>query len=201
MSCDSSRRAVYGKLRMPRDRMFADELGVDTHTAGAIEQRAWRAWHVDRSRSAVVFWIRDFGVATARGRFASFAGRVDVGEGALRVEGHVDVASLATGHDIRDARLRTEFFDAERYPAIALRASGVEGGRRLNGELTIRGVTRPVDLVETVGIGDGEEVHALADTSIRRSDFGLEWDALRNAGRLLVADGVRLRADVVLTRF
>ena len=172
-------------------------MGVDTRTAAAIEQGVWR---VDRPRSAVVFWIRHFGVATVRGCFMSFAGRVDVGEGALHVEGHVDVASVATGHDIRDARLRTEFFDAERHPAIALRASGVEGDRRLNGELTICGATRPVDLALTVGDGDGESVSVRADTSIRHSDFGLEWDALRNAGRLLVADEVRLRADVVLTR-
>jgi polyisoprenoid-binding protein YceI len=173
----------------------ADEIGVETHAAGAIEQAAWR---VDRSRSAVVFWIRHFGVATVRGCFASFAGRVDVGEGALRVEGHVDVASVETGHEVRDARLRTEFFDAERHPAIVLRACGLEGGRRLDGELTIRGVTRPVGLALTVG--DGEAVHMRADTSIRRSDFGLQWEALRDAGRLLVADEVRLRADVVLTR-
>lgn len=68
------------------------------------------------------------------------------------------------------------------------------------GELTIRGVSRPVELELTVDADQDELLRLRATGTIRRSDFGLEWEALREAGRLLVADEVRLLADVVLRR-
>jgi polyisoprenoid-binding protein YceI len=150
-------------------------------------------WRIDRSCSSVGFHIRHLGVATVRGSFTSFSGRADVDAAGLNVLGHVDVASVDTGDSIRDRRLRTEFFDAERHPAITLSAT-IPGPALL----TIRGVTRPVSLsVETEQIDD-ETIRLVARGRLRRSDFGLDWDALRQAGRLLVADQVRLSADVVM---
>jgi polyisoprenoid-binding protein YceI len=168
---------------------------MSIQTPPLIENGPWR---IDSSRSRVEFRVRHFGVATVRGRFESFSGRVEAGEGGLRVDGRVDVASVETGHGIRDSRLRTEFFDAERHPAIVLHADSSGELPRLRGELTIRGVTRPVELAVSVD-ARGDVARMRAVTTIRRSDFGLEWDALRDAGRVLVADEVRLRADVVLT--
>ena len=147
----------------------------------------------------VGFVIRHFGVATVIGRFESFEGRLEACDGELRVEGHVHPASVVTGNGIRDARLRSEFFDAERYPECVLRAGGSERDRLL-GELTIRGVTRPVELWVAVGPEGDDSCVLRVEGSIRRSDFGLDWDALRNARRLLVADEVRMSADIVLTR-
>jgi polyisoprenoid-binding protein YceI len=156
-------------------------------------------WRVDRTRSTVSFHVRHFGFAAVHGRFESFAGRLEVCDGELQVDAQVDVASVLTGNSIRDARLRSEFFDAERHPSSSLRASCGAPDGRLVGELTIRGVTRPVELTMTVGPGSSGAVHARAEGSIRRSDFGLDWGALREADRLLVADVVRITADVVLT--
>jgi polyisoprenoid-binding protein YceI len=157
-------------------------------------------WRVDRSRSTVGFRVRHFGVATVRGQFESFACRLEAGDGAFRVEGRVDAASVQTGNAIRDRRLRSEFFDTKSHPTISLLASADERDRRLLGELTIRGVSQPVDLVLRADAGRDGTVRLRADGKIRRSDFGLEWEALREAGSLLVADEVRLLADVVLTR-
>jgi polyisoprenoid-binding protein YceI len=70
---------------------------------------------------------------------------------------------------------------------------------RLFGELTIRGA-RPVELALTADADQEGTMRLRADGKIRRSDFGLEWEALREAGRLLVADEVRVLADDVLTR-
>ncbi len=163
--------------------------------APLIENGAWR---IDAERSRVTFRVRHFGVATVRGEFGSFAGRLEADGDRLSVRGEVDAASVQTGNGIRDTRLRSEFFDAEHHPEIVLHADTAAHGRLLRGELTIRGVTRPVDFVVTVEPGDAPRLRA--ETTIRRSAFGLEWDALRDAGRVLVADEVRLRADVVLTR-
>jgi polyisoprenoid-binding protein YceI len=170
---------------------------MSTKTANFIEHGLWR---IDRSRSTIAFRVRHFGVATVRGHFESFACRLEADDDGLRVEGDVDVGSVDTGHGIRDARLRSEFFDVERHAAISLRASAAAGDRRLAGELTIRGVTRPIELALTVDVDRDGTARLCGDGSIRRSDFGLEWDALRQAGRLLVADEVRLRADVVFAR-
>ena len=156
-------------------------------------------WRVDRSRSTIRFDVRHFGVATVHGRFESFAGRLESRDGELQVDAQVDVASVGTGNRIRDARLRSEFFDAERHPASSLRASCSATVGRLVGELTIRGVTRPVELTMTIRPDRARAVHVRAEGSIRRSDYGLDWGALREADRLLVADGVRMTADVVLT--
>lgn len=175
-------------------RVHADARHMAVITRSTIQEGTWR---VDGSRSTVGFSVRHFGVATVAGRFGSFAGRLEAGEGELRVEGTVDVASVDTHNAIRDARLRAEFFDAALHPAITLRASGRE---RLDGEVTIRGVTRPVALVVRAREKADGTVRVWASGTIRRSDFGLDWEALRDARRLLVADEVKLMADAVLTR-
>jgi polyisoprenoid-binding protein YceI len=154
-------------------------------------------WQADPDRSSVAFRVRHFGVATVRGRFDAFTARVSADD-ALRVEGHVDVASVESGNEIRDRRLRDEFFDASRHPSIAL--TGEIRGHRLHGALTIRGATRPIVFDVTVVALADDAVRVRAQGKIRRSEFGLEWDALRDAGRLLVADEVAFAVDVVLTR-
>jgi polyisoprenoid-binding protein YceI len=168
-----------------------------TKTTNHVEQGVWR---LDRSRSTIAFRVRHFGVATVRGHFGSFACRLDADDAGMRIEGHVDVASVDTGNAVRDARLRSEFFDAEGHPAIWLRAGAAEADGSVKGELTIGGVTRPIELALTIDSGDDGTVRLRGTGRIRRSDFGLEWDALRQAGRLLVSDDVRLVASVVLTR-
>lgn len=167
---------------------------MSTKIAGPVEHGRWR---IDGSRSTIAFRVRHFGVATVRGRFGSFAGRLDADDDGLRIDGHVDVDSVETGNAVRDARLRSEFFSAGRFPAIALTGRSAGGTSHLIGELTIRGVSRPVELdLRTTVNGDGS-VRLRANGSIRRSEFGLDWDALRQAGHLLVSDEVRVRADVV----
>jgi polyisoprenoid-binding protein YceI len=152
---------------------------------------------IDRRRSTVGFLIRHMGVATVRGTFASFTADVQETPAGLRVHGEVDAASVDTGEAVRDGRLRDEFFDAPEFPVIAFEGLAVaESG--VSGFLTIRGVTRAVRLELSAEPLDDGEVHLRAEGRIRRSEFGLDWEALRQAGRLLVADHVRLFADVVV---
>jgi len=172
-----------------------------TSTRGLFTRRTW---NVDPSRSRVGFAIRHLGVATVRGRFHSFAGRIaDTGDG-LRIDGDVHAASIDTGDGIRDGRLRAELFDVERFPTIELGArcpapAAAEEGL-LAGTLAIRDVLRPVVLRATAEPLDDDTVRVVLEGDISRSEFGLDWSALRRAGRLFVGDRVRLHADVVLTR-
>lgn len=162
------------------------------------------SWRIDRTRSRVDFLIRKMGVANVRGTFTSFDARIAENGHHLAVAGHVDVASVDTGDEIRDRRLREEFFDAERFPAIVFEAATVtpalDSTWRLEGELTIRETTRPFSLTVRPEMLDDGCVRLQADGRLTRSEFGLEWDALSQAGRLLVGDHVRVIADIVIER-
>lgn len=163
-------------------------------------------YNVDPKHSNVGFAVRHMGIATVRGSFEQFAGKVDVSAGAPTLEGTVEVASITTGDDQRDGHLRApDFFDVERHPQIRFHSTASEitdaGTIRLNGEISIKGVTKPIELVGTVAEGGldpwgneriGFEVEGLID----RRDFGLNWNQDLPGGGLLVANEVKLVVSV-----
>jgi polyisoprenoid-binding protein YceI len=161
-------------------------------------------WRVDPVRSYVGFEVRHLRVATVHGRFRRFTGRVcDIGDG-LRIDGRVDTASVDTGDAIRDERLRSELFASDRFPSIQFgarcEAPSPQGAWLVAGTLTVRDAMRPVLLHATAEALSEDTIRVLANGEISRSAFGLEWEALRQAGRLLVSDRVKLSVAVVLTR-
>jgi polyisoprenoid-binding protein YceI len=156
-------------------------------------------WSLDAERSSVGFRVRHLGVATVRGSFEGLAADARRVDGRLEITGSVRADTVASGSDIRDTRLRNEFFGVDAHPTIAFHGSLEEGAEMIEGELTIRDVRRPVrlELVRRELLADGS-LHLTAEGQISRKAFDLDWDALREAGRLLVADTVKLRADAVL---
>jgi polyisoprenoid-binding protein YceI len=151
-------------------------------------------------------------VSTVKGRFKKLSGSVQVNEAdptRSSVEAAIDVASVDTGAEQRDEHLRSDdFFNAERYPEISFRSTGIAGkGDRwkLDGELTIRDVTQPVVLdVEFEGRAPdaygGERAGFIATTKIRRSEFGVNWNALIEAGGVAVSDTVKVTLNVEVVR-
>ena len=106
-------------------------------------------WNIDPSHSRVEFSIRHMGIATIRGSFADFDGVIDGGE-EPHVSGSIRVASVDTRDEARDGHLQSpDFFDAERYPEITFASTRFEPGKVV-GDLTIRGVTREVELVAPI---------------------------------------------------
>src|SRR5580704_11165473 len=108
------------------------------------------SWYVDRERSSIGFRVRQRMIESVWGRFLDFEGMIEPGQSPTFV-GSVRVASLATDHPERDELLRsTAFFDAERYPVMGFASTEIgvgDGGSLLvAGDLTIRGITRPVKL-------------------------------------------------------
>ena len=167
-------------------------------------------WQVDPAHSALEFRVRHMVIETVKGRFRDFDGTIVVGE-ASSVSGSVRVASLDTLHDERDEHLRSsDFFDVERHPEIGFVAEGLERAGRngsvlLPGELTIKGVTRPITLEgELRGSGldlEGKERIALAlRGQLDRSDFGLVWNRVLETGGLLVGNAVELVLDLSAVR-
>jgi polyisoprenoid-binding protein YceI len=160
------------------------------------------AWSVDPDRSEVAFAIGHFRVATVHGRFTRFCGAVEHDEDGIAVYGVVISASVDTGNQLRDDRVRgTGFLDAAAHPEIRFASRSAEpaagGALRITGDLTIMGITRPVTLEATVRPDRGSRVRITARGSLRRSDFGIEPQSLLEAG---VGDRIDLALDVSLRR-
>ncbi len=165
-------------------------------------------WNIDASHSSVAFSVRHMMVSKTRGRFSSFAGTVTVADDpvASTAEVTIDAGSIDTRDAKRDDHLRSpDFFDVASHPEITFRSTALEPHGddefRLVGELTVKGVTRPVTLdVEVGGVAQdpwgGTRVGFTASGTLNRSDFGLEWNAALETGGVLVGDKIKLDLDV-----
>jgi polyisoprenoid-binding protein YceI len=167
------------------------------------------SWAVDPAHSTIEFRVKHMVIQTVRGRFREFDGAILVGD-EPSVSGTIKVASLETLHEERDEHLRSpDFFDVERHPEIVFHAGAMEfnrDSRRLavTGELTIKGVTRPITLDgELVGSvdADGRDRIALALRGrLNRADHGLVWNRVLETGNLVVGDTVDLLLDIAAVR-
>jgi len=171
------------------------------------------AWTIDAGHSAASFSVRHMVVAKVRGRFAQWSGSVQLDPGDLtgaRAEVEIDAASIDTGVADRDKHLRSgDFFDVERFPKLRFTSTKVERAGsdryRVHGELTIRDVTRAVVLdVEHGGEakdpwGNTRAVFS-AKTSVNRTDFGLNWNQVLEAGGVLVGERIDIELEVQAVR-
>lgn len=171
------------------------------------------AWEVDPAHSSVGFEVKHLMIATVRGHFADFEGVLEAAEddpSNSRAWGTVRVASIDTGNPDRDAHLRSpDFFDAEHYPEMRFettRVRHVEGGHyRVSGDLTVKDVTREVEVDATVeGAAEdpwgNERVGISIRGAINRIEFGLTWQQTSSAGALLVGEEVSVLIDVSVVR-
>jgi polyisoprenoid-binding protein YceI len=164
-------------------------------------------WSVDPAHSNVEFTVKHLGIATVRGAFNEFEGGLEVGEdGSARVRGTVTVASVDTNEETRDAHLRSEdFFHAEVHPELSFESTEIaaldEDGFEIRGDLTMRGVTRPIVLeaelqgTETDPWGN-ERVGLEVRGQLNRGDWGLTYNQMLGSGNMLVSDKVKLSLDI-----
>jgi polyisoprenoid-binding protein YceI len=167
----------------------------------------------DTSHSHVAFTVRHMVFSKVRGEFTKWSGTAKLDEGDLAkssIDASIEVGSIDTHEEKRDAHLKSaDFFDADNHKQITFKGTAVEakgkGKLALTGDLTIRGVTKPVTLdVEELGRGKdpwgNERVGFSAKTSINRNDFGLKWNQVLEAGGVLVGEKVDIEIDVELTK-
>ena len=163
-------------------------------------------WKVDPVHSNVEFQVRHLGIATVKGRFNDFEGTLEVGPEGARAYGSARVASVDTGEPQRDEHLRSaDFFDAENHPEISFESTSIsqldEDSFAVEGELTIRGATRPVRL-ETVLEGTetdhqgNRRVGLSASTRINRSDYGMRFNMALGSGNVVVGEKVKIQLDI-----
>ena len=168
-------------------------------------------WTIDPGHAEVAFVGRHFMLTKIRGRFTGVSGAVTVADDPARssVDVTIDMSSVSSGDNARDDHLRSaDFFDVTAHPTATYRSTSVEwDGTRgtVIGELTIKGVSRPVVLaVEYVGYATdpwgGERAVFSASAVINREDWGLTWNMVLDSGGLLVSKEIHLEIEVETVR-
>jgi polyisoprenoid-binding protein YceI len=163
-------------------------------------------WNIDPAHSEVTFAIRHL-MSKVRGSFTEFTGQVVIADdlAGSTATAEIELASVDTRHADRDAHVKSaDIFDIANHPVMtfattAVRADG--GDHFVDGELTIRGVTRPITLaVEFNGVGEdpwgGTRAGFSATASINRKDYGLEFNVPMQGDKVLLGDKVEIQLEV-----
>ncbi|PZT75465.1 YceI family protein [Streptomyces sp. AC1-42W] len=185
---------------------------VVLHRQGGVELPPPGTWSLDPAHSSVGAVARHLGISSVRGRFTGFGGRVEIAADVQdsRVEAVIDAASIDTGNDMRDKHLRSpDFLDTDRFPEITYRSSGLTpaGPDRwtVHGELTMRGVKRPVDLdLSYLGTGPdpwgGVRAAFGATAELRREDFAMNYNQVVQTGISAIGTTLRVELDIQAVR-
>lgn len=170
-------------------------------------------WKIDPAHSEIKFKVRHLVVSNVTGHFDKFdatlkAEKEDFSD--AKIQFQADVDSVNTKNDQRDGHLKSpDFFDAPNHPKITFMSNSITrksaGEYEILGDLTIRGVTREVKLAATYngtvkGFGGTEVVGFEVAGKINRFDFGLQWNALTEAGGVVVSEEVKLEIEAEFNR-
>jgi polyisoprenoid-binding protein YceI len=170
-------------------------------------QSETQTYGIDKAHSEVAFQVRHL-LTKVRGRFADFEATLTYDEEhpeRSTVSAVIQAASIITNETDRDTHLRSaDFFDVEKHPTLRFASTRVRrqgDGFAVEGDLTIREVTRPVTLaVSYLGKAKdpwgNERVAFEAETTINRKDYGLNWNAVLETGGFLVGDEVKILLSV-----
>ena len=181
-------------------------------STATLDRTVSTLYQIDRSHSEVRFRVRHL-LSRVGGQFKDFSGEVVFDPDRLdasRVNVRIDAASIDTGVSDRDAHLRSDdFFAVEKYPALTFVSDRIVrtdvGSFTAHGTLTIRGVSRPVELpvsyLGTTRDPYGKDLVAFeASIRLNRKDFGLNWNAALETGGFLVGDEVDVTLNIEAAR-
>ena len=172
------------------------------------------AYQIDPAHSSAQFVVRHMMITNVRGGFSSVKGTVvydpdNLAESSIETE--IDAATIKTMDEQRDAHLKSaDFLDVEKHPTIAFKSAKIEasgdGELKATGDLNIHGVTKQVVLKVGGPTAEGKDpwgnarIGASATTKIKRSDFGLTWNAALETGGILVGDDLKIELEVSLIK-
>jgi polyisoprenoid-binding protein YceI len=164
-------------------------------------------WVIDPAHSNVGFSVRHL-MSRVRGRFTEFAGEITIA-GTPEQSGatvSIDLASVVTGNEMRDNHLRTkDFFDIEQTPKMTFTTTGVRANGDswvLSGDLTIRDVTKPVEIeleflgADPTGLQGEHRVGFDGRTSITRSEFGVSFGVATEGSKVVMGDKVDIHLEI-----
>lgn len=176
-----------------------------------MSTQAISRWSIDPSHSEIHFKVKHLMINSVTGSFNKFEGSVETPNedfNQAKVSFSADIASIDTGMEMRDTHLKSpEFFNAEKYPQLKFESTSFEkiGDTiyLLKGNITIRETTKPIQLDVEYG---GRMVDFYGNTKagfeitgkLKRKEFGLNWDAITEAGGVVVSDEIKLVMNVQL---
>ena len=175
---------------------------------------ATTTWKIDAAHSSAEFKVRHMMISYVKGEFSGVSGVLELDDenySRSTVEASIPVATLRSGNDDRDVHLKAaDFLDVEKFPVMTFKSKNIRsaGGNdyAVAGDLTIRGVTKPITLaVEDVSkpIIDpwgNSRLGLSCSAKINRKDFGLLWDTLLETGGAVLGDEVTITLDVEFTK-
>jgi polyisoprenoid-binding protein YceI len=164
-------------------------------------------WTIDPVHSEVGFSVRHMMVSKVRGKFNAFSGDVVTGDSPVdsSVTATIDLSSIDTGNPDRDNHIRSaDFFEVDTHKTMTYRSTGVRvdgNGYVLDGELTLKGITQPISLrLELGGFGrdpyGGTRAGFTATGELKRSDFGIDFNAVLETGGVVVGDKVAINLEI-----
>lgn len=170
-------------------------------------------YKIDADHSDIMFKVKHLMISTVTGIFKKFNATLEINEedfSQAKVTFEADIDSVDTKNDQRDTHLKSDdFFNAEQFPKMTFKSTGIEKSGdneyRLIGDLTIRDVTKPVELkVEYNGSTKDpwgmERMGFEASGKINRKEYGLKWSAVTEAGGVVVSDDVRLAMNIEMVK-
>lgn len=178
-----------------------------------METQTLTQWNLDAMHSELQFKVKHLVISTVTGSFKNFNVEVtsegdDFSTASVKVVAETN--SISTGNEQRDGHLKSDdFFNAEKYPQLVFESTGIkkvdEENFILSGNLTIRDVTKPIDLNVVLG---GIAVDPYGNTKagfevegkVNRKEFGLKWDAVTEAGSVVVADIVKIHGNIQVAK-
>lgn len=170
-------------------------------------------WKIDPAHSEIKFKVKHLVVSTVTGQFKVFDATVESEKSDFsdaKISFWADVNSIDTRNEQRDAHLKSaDFFDAENHPKIVFESKAInkksDNEYEVVGDLTIRGVTKEIKLNVTYngtvkGFGGGEVAGFEMTGKLNRFDYGLQWNALTEAGGIVVGEEVKIEISCELTK-
>jgi len=191
---------------------MTETTATTTRVWEGVELPAAGTFVLDPSHSRIGFVVKHLMVAKVRGQFTDYAASITIAEDPREssAEATIKMASINTANADRDTHLRSpDFFGTEEHPELTFRSTGVAArkGAKLTvaGELTIKGIARPVELdVEVDGVvvdpWGNQRIVLTATTEIDREDFGITWNVALETGGVMVAKKVKIEIEAEAVR-
>ncbi len=164
-------------------------------------------WNLDPTHSELTFKVKHLMISNVKGSFTKFNAKIEGDDfETSKITATVDAASVFTNNADRDGHLKSaDFFEVETYPELKFESTHItktdDGEYSLTGDLTIKGITKSVELEVEFGgyMKDpygNEKAGFSFEGKINRKDFGLNWNAALETGGVLVSDEVKIAAEV-----
>ena len=171
-------------------------------------------YKIDPAHSSANFVVRHMMITNVRGGFSGVEGTIEFDSQNptdSRVEAVINTSKINTLDENRDAHLRSaDFLDAEKFPTMTFKSKRIaaagEGEWKVTGDLTLHGVTKEVVLNVEGPTAEGKDpfgnvrIGASATTKIKRSEFGLSWNAALETGGILVGDDLKIEVEISAIR-